>query len=139
MTDDILILRRTAISNDHLACPIVGCPFLVEVPAIPVVNDAFANIFGMLSGRSFTNLHAELDASRAADTMREHLRIHQPEDWLTLLEHTVAVVEVRSDATEVESLSGIAAAAMAARNAAEARAEKAESQIAQILAARHTP
>jgi hypothetical protein len=45
MHDDHMILRRTAISPEHLGCPIRGCTTTVEVPAIPVVPDEIAGAF----------------------------------------------------------------------------------------------
>jgi hypothetical protein len=94
MTDDTLILRRTALTPEHLGCPIRGCTFIVEVPPVPV-NDHVAAAFG-LSGTTLAAMHADMDAHQAADAMRTHLRIHSPEDWLHLIEHVVMIVEVRA-------------------------------------------
>jgi hypothetical protein len=43
-----------------------------------------------------TLMHADMDASRAAEAMRQHLSSHTPEDWLQLLEQTAMIVEVRA-------------------------------------------
>lgn len=128
--DDTLILRRTALTAEHLACPIKTCAFILEVPPVPV-SDHVAAVFGM-SGRTMATMHAEMDAARAADTMRQHLRIHSPEDWLHLIEHTAMIVEVRSDQEQIDSLTGMAAAALAARDASEVN-------LRALLDLRHTP
>lgn len=121
--DDTLILRRTALTPEHLSCPIKTCTYILDVPPVPVLGDGVAAVFG-LSGRTLATMHAEMDAARAADTMRQHMRIHSPEDWLHLIEHTALIVEVRSDQDQIDSLTGMAAAALAARDASEAKVQR---------------
>jgi hypothetical protein len=93
MHDDHMILRRTAITDEHLACPLRGCTYIIECPAIPI-SDGVAGAFG-LSGKTLASMHADLASSHAAQAMRIHLAGHTPEDWLQLIEHTVMILEVR--------------------------------------------
>lgn len=75
-------------------CPLRGCTYIVEVPAIPELSDALGDIFGM-SGQGLTRMYTDAEATAAAETMRTHLQTHTPEDWLQLVETTVMLLEVR--------------------------------------------
>jgi hypothetical protein len=81
VADDKTILAATAITQDMLACPLQGCVFFIEVPAVPVVEN-IANALGM-TGQGLAQLHAEQAAWEAAGKMRSHLQGHSVEDWLT--------------------------------------------------------
>ena len=88
IADDKTILAATAIARDMLACPLHGCTYFLEVPAVPVVEN-IANALGM-TGHALAQLHAEQSAWNAAGTMRSHLRGHTVEDWLTRFPRSTA-------------------------------------------------
>jgi hypothetical protein len=86
--DDRIILEHTAISPTLLMCPLRGCGYNLEVPAIPKAGDRLANIFGM-TGATFDQVHAEAIAADKAADMRRHLQTHTPEQWLTFAGYLV--------------------------------------------------
>lgn len=78
MTDPDPIIVHTIRDARTLACPL--CPFVVDVPPVPLSEPVGAAL-GM-SGQTLAVVHAEQCAKRAASEMRDHLKGHDPVDWL---------------------------------------------------------
>lgn len=81
MSDDLMILSRTATDQTTLTCPL--CGWEIDVPPVPVANRV-GEALGM-SGQALAMIHAEQSAKKAARNMRDHLAKHSVEDWLPRL------------------------------------------------------
>lgn len=83
MRDDTVIIQGTIVTPELLVCPVGDCEFYIYAPPVPVV-DGIGEALGM-SGRTLAAMHAEQEGKRVVQRMREHLKGHEPEDWLPLL------------------------------------------------------
>lgn len=77
--EDMVIVRETVTDERTLMCPV--CFTAIDVPPIPRAPEALAEVFGV-GAETLTRMFVDGEIGKAAQTMREHLARHTPEEWL---------------------------------------------------------
>lgn len=80
MYTDKELLQVMFVDANTLACPLMMCRQMFEVPDVPI-SDALGEVFGM-SGETLARIHGEQELKRTLHDIRRHLEDHTFEEWL---------------------------------------------------------